>query len=523
MTVEPKTTPDDTDSLGTEYYGPYPFNPHTAFRNLVAPEVKVVPAEVIESGTECLFLNSYGSKIFDRKIANDDPTFAATRRSAEYPEVFTESLVGNSEVVGINYGSQLPNSIGEIGIGESGGSNGGNGSNDRGEYTSSIEGFESPDNEGISPLSRTGNSLRRLLSRSNASSRSRSSLQRNSSTGSISRRSSLRSPLSPSLSFSSRRWGSFRSRVSTGDLEEGRVAAGRGCVNIDAAELDGVSVNKVETSQQQIVNEGGSRRIWNPEMPPDRRMVEDLFGRALCSPQYHGLRRAYIAQIEKRLEKALYDSSVINPNLAVWPKPFKYLTGHLGIVSRRLKPAMSVTDFVLGYMREFTDMIWRGRLPIPGQEMSGEDETEKAAALFGLPQNDPYASERHHKLLHEWMLFSLETWMMLDISHSIEDRSNLLNSYTFCECSVQDLLKPHLPGNIFAPPQYSPAATVPTTIAPAEFTAAMLSEWKGFRFVWTSDITEHLHLDTQRKEIMLYSQVAYCHLHAIAKEDSSLQ
>jgi hypothetical protein len=375
----------------------------------------------------------------------------------------------------------------------------------------------------ISPLRRTSDSLRRLLSKRSSSS---SGISRNSSlrTGP-----SLRSQLSTRSSLSSR-WSFKRSpRVRAGDEEEGHTR-GRLSEDIEPLELESIAADAMGPFELYSLSHEERRNILlrptqsggKMNIAPHKRIAESLFGRQLCSPQYLGLRRVYMSQIDKKLNTALYESAVANPNPAVWPKPFAYLVGHLGIVSSRLTPSSSVTTFVLSHMDDFTAMIRKGDFAtdIPEQQQDTTDR-EKAAMAAAMGFNDPdNYSPWHQKIVHEWMLFSIEAWTMLDLSRSIDNRQDLLASQTFCESSIEELLKPHLPANL--PTSYPTSGSTPETIAPAQLTASMLHDWKGVRFKWTTNITDHLRLDAQEKVVKLYANVAYCHLHSIAKENSSL-
>jgi hypothetical protein len=313
------------------------------------------------------------------------------------------------------------------------------------------------------------------------------------------------------------------------DLEEGGEARERFAEEIEPAELEDILAGSMGPFELYSLSREERRNILlrstqpgnERNIAPHKRIVEDLFGRQLCSPQYSGLRRVYMAQIDKKLTTALYESAVANPNPAVWPKPFAYLVGHLGIVSRHLTPSSSVTNFVLSHMDNFAAMIRNGDFAKVEQQDAGTTDREKAAAALAMGFNEPdNYSPWHQKMVHEWMLFSLEAWTMLDLSRSIENRQDLLGSQAFCESSIEQLLKPHLPANL--PPSYPVAGLTPETITPAQLTAGMLHDWKGVKFKWTTNITDHLRLDSQDNTVKLYADVAYCHLHSIAKENSSL-
>jgi hypothetical protein len=225
-------------------------------------------------------------------------------------------------------------------------------------------------------------------------------------------------------------------------------------------------------------------------------------------------------QIDKKLSAALQDASVANPNGSVWPNPFSYLVSHIGLVSRHVNPSVTVTSFILSHMPEFMSMIRSGNVNKPGSpENNDETETETEKE-----NNRQSFTIWHQSIVLEWMRFALESWTMFDLSPFIENRHDLLSCQNFCDSPIEELIKPFLPASTHHRLNSLPvSATIPATIAPAELTASMLQDWKGIRFIWTDDIAEHLLLDTQTKVVKLYSQIAFCHLHALANESSSLR
>ncbi|KAF8244916.1 hypothetical protein K440DRAFT_426415 [Wilcoxina mikolae CBS 423.85] len=296
---------------------------------------------------------------------------------------------------------------------------------------------------------------------------------------------------------------------------------------MEPVELEGIAHNigpfelySLSREERRALLSRNSQPTQQNMIPPHRLIIETLFGNQLCSPQYLGLRRVYMAQIDHKLKTALYESAVANPNPAVWPKPFAYLVGFLGILSQQLTPSASVTTFILSHMNDFAAMIRNGNFSAP-QMQDGTSDGEKAAMAIAMGFNDPdNYTPWHQKIVHEWMLFSLEAWTMLNLSRSIECRTNLTASQTFCESTIEELIKPHLPAH--ALPAYTVAGVSPVSITPSEVTASMLHDWKGVTLKWTTDITEHLRLDSHDKVVKLYANVAFCHLHSIAKEKSSL-
>jgi hypothetical protein len=444
-------------------------------------------------------------------------------------EAIPESLVGNSEVLNVEIGprvsyysptnSRLQQPTGsqppQIYVDTS----------DNNQHLHPHNSFERQDpdcydNEPISPLRRGGDSLRRLLSRRSNSVSSFGS-SRNSS---LRTHPSLRSKPSTRSSLSSR-WSFRRSqRIRPRDLEEGEDVA----EDMDPVELEGIAhqigpfeLYSLSREERRDLLSRTSQPTQQKTIPPHRLIIETLFGKQLCSPQYLGLRRVYMAQIDQKLNTALYESAVANPNPAVWPKPFAYLVGFLGILSQQLTPSASVTTFVLSHMNDFAAMIRNGNFAVPQMEDETNDG-EKAAMATAMGFNDPdNYTPWHQKIVHEWMLFSLEAWTMLNLSCSIDCRTNLTASQMFCESTIEELIKPHLPDYT---PLTSPISGVsPVSITPVEVTASMLHDWKGVSFKWTTDITEHLRLDAHDKVVKLYANVAFCHLHSIAREKSSLQ
>jgi len=227
-----------------------------------------------------------------------------------------------------------------------------------------------------------------------------------------------------------------------------------------------------------------------------------------------------MSQIEQKLTTAIRHSAVANPNPIMWSQPLAYFSDHLEMVTRQLTTEVSVTTFVLENMSHFADMIRKGSFdPTLGAGGTSGDEKATTAVAMGC-ELDNFASWCQ-KIGYEWLLFSLETWTMLDFSLSIEDRSDLPASQTFCDSAIEDLVRPHLPA--LNTPPYPVAGGMPATIVPSELTASMLHDWKGITFKWTEKITDHLLLDSHEKVVQLYANVAYCHLHSIAKENSSLQ
>ncbi|KAI5846861.1 hypothetical protein BZA05DRAFT_405682 [Tricharina praecox] len=544
-------------------YGPYPFNPHTAFQRLRPTELDELREEVEEEAVE---------------DTTGNPAAAGFRPLSDHSdekEVIFESLVGTAEVISVGIVQREPDSpysslehwqsysqlptIPQISIDANG--NYPQSTRPENPFEAQYEEEDVYDDEQLSPSHRS--SLRRLLSRGNSRSSafgisrnsSRSStfgLSRNSSRSStfgISRNSSRSSssgtgsPSGPSRNSSFRtdsspqshlttpssltsRWSFRRSpRQRAADIEEEGYAA-QGLSG--TAELD----SGPETEQFELSSSTGEERLHSLERRevllkrkpyrqpgPDKKILESLCGLQLCSPQYLGLRKVYIAQVEKKLTTALYHSAIANPNPTMWPQPLAYFADHLRMVTRSLTSEASVTTFVLAHMDHFAGMIRKGSFD-PALGAGGTSDDEKANTAVALGCEVDNFSSWHQKIVHEWLLFSLEAWTMLDFSRSIEDRNDLPTSQTFCDSTIADLTRPHLPA--LNTSHYAVTGGMPATIVPSELTASMLHDWKGIRFKWTDKITDHLQLDSQAKVVQLYANVAYCHLHAIAKENSSL-
>jgi len=320
-------------------------------------------------------------------------------------------------------------------------------------------------------------------------------------------------------------WGFLRGpRHRAADIEGDYAAHGLP----DPAELDGQTGEHFElgpSTREELQHSLQRRGVVLRREPfrqpgPGKMILESLCGPLLCSPQYFRLRRVYISQIEKKLAAAVHHSTVASPNPAKWPQPLAYLAGYLSIVARQLTCGASTTTFVLAHTDHFADMIRNGSFDhAPGANSTSDGEKVIASVAVGCEPDN--LSPRHQKIVHEWLLFSLEIWTMLDLSRSIGDRSNLPASQTYCDSAIEDLMKPQLP--VLNTPVSGVPGGVPATIVPSELTASMLYDWKGIRFKWTDEITDHLRLDSQEKVVQLYANVAFCHLHALAKENSSLQ
>ena len=416
--------------------------------------------------------------------------------------------------------------------------------------------------EPVSPLRRGshGGLWHRLSPRSNSVSSVR--------TTTLQAQPSFRSQVSVRSSRSSL-WSLRRSirRPRAPDVEEGGADTDGGLPHDQRAELEGVARQIGPFELYSLTREERRAVLAKPPPPPPlpasgpavashRAIVETLFGRKLCGPQYLGLRRVYMAQVDKKLTAALRQSDVANPNPAVWPKPFAYLVGFLGLVSRRITPKASVASFVLAHRAEFESMIRHGIVPptprrprsvghTDSEADSDSDEAVAAAesaAAAGVKDvgGTPAAgatdlpgelSPWHRRIVYEWMQFSLEAWMMVDLqlSSSATATATDLAGWKDLETLPQFCGPPigQLVGRLLPPPPrapyspYSPPSDA--SIQRHEVSASILHEWKAFSFKWTQDIAEHLRLDSQEKVVWIYANVAFCHLHAIAKENSSLK
>ena len=408
--------------------------------------------------------------------------------------------------------------------------------------------------EPVSPLPRSGSRgglWRRISRRSNSvSSAGVATLQADPS---------LRSQLSVRSNLSSR-W-SFRRSIRRAsrarDLEEGDTDDDD-LPHDHHAELEG-GARQIGPFELYSLTREERRAVLSKPPPPKplpargpavaahRAIVETLFGRKLCSPHYLDLRRVYMAQVDRKLTAALGRSEVANPNPAVWPKPFAYLVGFLGLVSQRLTPLASVASFVLDHRAEFESMIRHGTVPptapphVTNPTDADADADADAEPVGGSATKPGGLSPWHQKILYEWMRFSLEAWMMVDLqlepSSSIRrldsdsvttataaaaEGADLVALPQFYEPPIEQLVRQLLPPPPRAP--YSPySLPSDASIQRHEVSASILHEWKAFSFKWTQDIAEHLRLDSQEKVVWIYANVAFCHLHAVAKENSALQ
>lgn len=225
-----------------------------------------------------------------------------------------------------------------------------------------------------------------------------------------------------------------------------------------------------------------------------------------------------MAQLDARLEAEVKRGGVENPNSAIWPTPREYLVGFLGTVAGEMKTGSTVTGFLWSNMSGFLSVLRGGDFNAPtGEEQVAEiiGDREKAAIAAAMGMGGEY-TPWHQKVLYSWMLFSLESWMMLSFRDVVEFPSDIPASLGFCDASLGELIRPKVPT------KQSGVHHQTTTLTPTEITAGMLYDWKGMRFIWTSEIGDHLKMDSRQKTITLYENVAFAMLHSIAKDGSSI-
>jgi hypothetical protein len=383
---------------------------------------------------------------------------------------------------------------------------------------------EAEEDNPISPLRSPLSPLRRLVShrRSSSSSLSPRPSLRNSIRSQLSSRSShtLRSQPSTRSSYTLRSSPSSRSTLSRRFSLSRSIRRPRD-LELGLPELDsGAPIGPFELSSLSVLErqEISSRTTARQQRRKEVTIIETLFGPALCAPQYQGLRRAYMAQLDTRLEAEVKIGGVENPNSAIWPTPREYLVGFLATVAGEMKTGSTVTGFLWGNMDGFLSMLRGGDFNAPtGEEQVAEiiGDREKAAIASSMGMGGEY-TPWHQKVLYSWMLFSLESWMMLDFRDLVEFPSDIPASLGFCDASLGELIRSKVPT------KQSGVHHQTTTLTPTEITAGMLYDWKGMRFIWTSEIGDHLKMDSRQKTIMLYDNVAFAMLHSIANDGSSI-
>ncbi|KAF8429255.1 hypothetical protein EV426DRAFT_216541 [Tirmania nivea] len=222
--------------------------------------------------------------------------------------------------------------------------------------------------------------------------------------------------------------------------------------------------------------------------------------------------KVYMKQLDDQLISSMKNHELQTPNTLNWPNPLSYLEKCLKVVASRMESTMSIEDFVQQHMAYLMILMEQG---------------PTAARIIPQPGHNPVLNMEYLKIAHEWMLFCLESWTMLDMTAICKNRHDLRLSEKFCKSPLKDTIESLLPRLIA---KFIHHNTTPymqdggklNQIFPREMTAEILQELAGVRFVWTNDITQHLALDTKKKTVGLYSQVAFVYLHAEAGTDSSL-
>ncbi|KAF8244944.1 hypothetical protein K440DRAFT_426836 [Wilcoxina mikolae CBS 423.85] len=227
------------------------------------------------------------------------------------------------------------------------------------------------------------------------------------------------------------------------------------------------------------------------------RMLKNIFGP--CRFDSHScahMQRAYLIQLNLKVFSTL---SNLPASRQCWPKPLTYLVQHLNVIPL-IRPRMSITDFLLHHSAEFT----RG---IPRRSLSRKRNGD-------FPNN---IVQTYQALPYEWVIFALEAFLMLDFSLILEHRVNdrFLHLPALAD-PVEQLIRALLPGSARIDKLDG------EKIAPTDLSAALLSGWEGLQFDWTNEISQHLVVDRDRHVVRVYSNVAFCYLHAAAGEDSGL-
>lgn len=218
-------------------------------------------------------------------------------------------------------------------------------------------------------------------------------------------------------------------------------------------------------------------------------------------------------QLDDQLISSMKNHELQTPNTLSWPNPLSYLEECLKIVASRMESTMSIEDFVQQHMAYLIILMEQG---------------PTAARIIPEPGYNPVLNREYLKIAHEWMLFCLESWTMLDMTAICKNRHDLRLSEKFCKSPVKDTIESLLPRLIAKfthhnTTSYTYSGGKTNQIFPREMAGEMLQELAGITFVWTDDITKHLTLDTKKKTVGLYSHVAFAYLHAEAGTESSLQ
>jgi hypothetical protein len=185
---------------------------------------------------------------------------------------------------------------------------------------------------------------------------------------------------------------------------------------------------------------------------------------------YRGIRdmqRSYLRQLDLRVSRRCRPETAREP---AWPKPLDYLVGHLQLVSRSFRQSYSITAFLLLHSDQFSARL-------PRRSGPRKEENEYPNKIEGS----------HRALPYEFVVFALESWFMLDLSPVVDRHQGDSSD------RIEDLLR------LLLPAHGGGECLQQRRIAPGELTAAQLRDWKKMKFVWTSDITEHLVADTSAR------------------------
>jgi len=228
------------------------------------------------------------------------------------------------------------------------------------------------------------------------------------------------------------------------------------------------------------------------------RMLKNIFGLSrFDSNSCAQMHRTYLIQLNLKVFSTL---SNLPASRKCWPKPLTYLVQHL-IVIQSIRPPMSISDFLFHHSAEFTRDIPRRSLSRKG---NGD-----------FPNN---IDQTYRALPYEWVVFALESFLLLDFSVILNRNDDgFLHSHALAD-PVEHLIRALIPMGVAINKLDG------QKIASLDLSAALLSKWQGLQFVWTDHISEHLLVDRDRHPnvVQIYSNVAFCYLHAVADKDSGL-
>ncbi|KAI5811342.1 hypothetical protein DFH27DRAFT_22492 [Peziza echinospora] len=247
------------------------------------------------------------------------------------------------------------------------------------------------------------------------------------------------------------------------------------------------------------------------------RMCCALFGRNLPH-ELQPMCKVYMSQLDKRLTTSMKNYELQTPNTLNWHRPLQYLVGCLKVVAIKMDASLSIEKFVEDNFAYLTTLMREGPAAAAASDVNSQPPVNS---------KNQVSQEQDIRLAHEWMLFCLEAWTMLDMTAVCKNRHDLRLSDNFRKAPLKDTLESLLPRFQARYTQSTSASTAAaysksTQIFPREMTAQMLQDLGGMEFVWTDDITKHLTLDTKLNTVKIYSHVAFAYLHAEAGTESSL-